>query len=204
MPLKNNPTRLSNGQPVLRSEIPLLEEHDFRQFTRDGVMGGWRVSSYFACEGAQPEQTELYAILSSDEERNINIFRTVIKGDSFTSMTPECPQLHLFEREISEQFGLIPLGHPWLKPVRYHHAWGNRDAWGRSKDVALVPGSGEFYQVSGEQVHEVAVGPVHAGIIEPGHFRFQCRGEEVLHLEIALGYQHRGIEKKLIGGPDTR
>jgi Ni,Fe-hydrogenase III large subunit len=50
-------------------------------------------------------------------------------------------------------------------------------------------------------VHEVAVGPVHAGVIEPGHFRFQCAGEEVLHLEIALGYQHRGIETALQGGP---
>jgi Ni,Fe-hydrogenase III large subunit len=47
----------------------------------------------------------------------------------------------------------------------------------------------------------VAVGPVHAGIIEPGHFRFQCAGEEVLHLEIALGYQHRGVEEALAGGP---
>ena len=56
----------------------------------------------------------------------------------------------------------------------------------------------EYYQVSGEEVHEVAVGPVHAGIIEPGHFRFQCHGEEVFHLEISLGYQHRGIEAALL------
>jgi Ni,Fe-hydrogenase III large subunit len=53
-------------------------------------------------------------------------------------------------------------------------------------------------------VHEVAVGPVHAGIIEPGHFRFGCHGEEVFHLEIVLGYQHRGVESLLQGGPDRR
>jgi len=53
-------------------------------------------------------------------------------------------------------------------------------------------------------VHEVAVGPVHAGIIEPGHFRFQCQGERVLNLEIALGYQHRGIEVSMEGGPSLR
>ncbi|HTM19746.1 MAG TPA: hypothetical protein VL172_04540, partial [Kofleriaceae bacterium] len=52
--------------------------------------------------------------------------------------------------------------------------------------------------------HEVAVGPVHAGVIEPGHFRFQCYGETVLHLEISLGYQHRGVERALTGGPDKR
>jgi Ni,Fe-hydrogenase III large subunit len=58
--------------------------------------------------------------------------------------------------------------------------------------------------MQGEEVHEVAVGPVHAGIIEPGHFRFQCHGEHVFHLEIVLGYQHRGIEKLLARGPDAR
>ena len=66
---------------------------------------------------------------------------------------------------------------------------------------AGAPVNGEFFRVEGREVHEVAVGPVHAGIIEPGHFRFQCAGEEVLHLEIALGYQHRGIEDALVGGP---
>jgi Ni,Fe-hydrogenase III large subunit len=58
--------------------------------------------------------------------------------------------------------------------------------------------------VRGDEVHEVAVGPVHAGVIEPGHFRFQCHGERVLHLEIALGYQHRGVERALVGGPGKR
>ena len=51
--------------------------------------------------------------------------------------------------------------------------------------------------ISPVHVHEVAVGPIHAGVIEPGHFRFQCHGEEVRHLEVQLGYQHRGIEARL-------
>ncbi len=67
--------------------------------------------------------------------------------------------------------------------------------------TATRPANGEFFRVDGGEIHEVAVGPVHAGIIEPGHFRFQCNGEEVLHLEIALGYQHRGVEEALAGGP---
>jgi Ni,Fe-hydrogenase III large subunit len=61
-----------------------------------------------------------------------------------------------------------------------------------------------YYRVEGEEVHEVAVGPVHAGVIEPGHFRFQCHGEEVFHLEISLGYQHRGAERALTGGEAKR
>jgi Ni,Fe-hydrogenase III large subunit len=97
------------------------------------------------------------------------------------------PQAHLFEREVWEQHGIKPDGHPWLKPVR--------------KTNGNAPANGEFFRVNGGEIHEVAVGPVHAGIIEPGHFRFQCAGEEVLHLEIALGYQHRGVEEVLAGGP---
>ncbi len=62
----------------------------------------------------------------------------------------------------------------------------------------------DYFRVDGAQVHEVGVGPVHAGVIEPGHFRFQCHGEEVFFLEISLGYQHRGIERALAGGPDRR
>jgi Ni,Fe-hydrogenase III large subunit len=73
-----------------------------------------------------------------------------------------------------------------------------------------VPSSSEpcgvthFFRMEGEEVHEVAVGPVHAGIIEPGHFRFQCHGETVYHLEISLGYQHRGVERAVAGGPNKR
>ena len=88
-------------------------------------------------------------------------------------------------------------GHPWLKPVRFHRSYRpGFDAWGRPDDAAILPGVTDFFRVEGDEVHEVAVGPVHAGVIEPGHFRFQCHGEQVFHLEIALGYQHRGIERR--------
>jgi Ni,Fe-hydrogenase III large subunit len=69
---------------------------------------------------------------------------------------------------------------------------------------ADIPGNYPYFRVEGESVHEVAVGPVHAGIIEPGHFRFQCFGERVFHLEIQLGYQHRGVEHLLQTVPMKR
>jgi Ni,Fe-hydrogenase III large subunit len=55
--------------------------------------------------------------------------------------------------------------------------------------------------VRGQEVHEVGVGPIHASVIEPGHFRFMCHGEQVHHLEIQLGYQHRGVEALLLQRP---
>lgn len=68
----------------------------------------------------------------------------------------------------------------------------------------LVNGHG-FHLMTGAQAHEVAVGPVHAGVIEPGHFRFQCLGEDVRNLEISLGYQHRGAERLIVeAGSDVR
>ena len=136
----------------------------------------------------------LVAVLADDAGGSLGATSTVV-GDGFASLTPDCPAAHLFEREIAEQYGVVPEGHPWLKPVRRHppdHLAPGRDA------VAVDRDAYPFFRVEGEEVHEVAVGPVHAGIIEPGHFRFQCHGEEVLLLEISLGYQHRGVERLLV------
>jgi Ni,Fe-hydrogenase III large subunit len=127
---------------------------------------------------------------------------STVAAESVPSLTLLCPQASLFEREIAEQFGLSFEGHPWLKPVRFQNPILRRT--GEEVPPAMLPGVMDYYQVQGEEVHEVAVGPVHAGIIEPGHFRFQCHGEQVFHLEIALGYQHRGIEQLIIGGPYPR
>src|SRR5207244_3731939 len=117
----------------------------------------------------------------------------------------EAAPLAEIPRVRPEQYGVHPIGHPWLKPLRYHDTDNGSPApWGTFDASLPIPGDYPFYRVEGEEVHEVAVGPVHAGIIEPGHFRFQCHGEEVLHLEISLGYQHRGVERALVGGPNKR
>jgi hypothetical protein len=149
------------------------------------------------------EAVKLVVILADDRRGLLHLASTLVKN-SYPALTPDCPQAHWFEREIAEQFGVCPQGHPWLKPIRYHKSYTGRDAWSRPADAPILPCVGDFFRVEGSEIHEVAVGPVHAGIIEPGHFRFQCNGENVLHLEIALGYQHRGIEARLIGAPDKR
>lgn len=106
----------------------------------------------------------------------------------YTALTLDIPAFHIFERELWEECGITALGHPWLKPLRY-------PAGGRfqMKDHP-------FFASESPALHEVGVGPVHAGVIEPGHFRFICHGETVEHLEIQLGYQHRGIAKLLADG----
>ncbi|MCH7534745.1 MAG: NADH-quinone oxidoreductase subunit C [Bacteroidetes bacterium] len=135
--------------------------------------------------------------IGNDEEQMIYLKSFVIpkEQESLTSLTENCFQMHIFEREIWENWGIHFNGHPFLKPVRY--------AFNR-KDKEQIINNYPFYKIESDELHEVGVGPIHAGVIEPGHFRFQCNGEMVLHLEIQLGWQHRGIEalflekKKLI------
>ncbi len=195
---------LTNGQSVDLSEIPVLSLADFGQAILSAAAARQRVSALFGAASPLPGATRLYAVLADDEQNLLFAAAADVAGSEFPSLTPRCPQAHLFERELAEQFGLRPAGHPWLKPVRYRRSWTGRDAWGRPAGQPILPAVGDFYRVDGDEVHEVAVGPVHAGVIEPGHFRFQCHGEQVFHLEIALGYQHRGVEEALLGGPNAR
>ena len=193
----------TNGGSLDIHSIPQLGIDDFREAMIEAMSDGARLAMLFGSQTSDRQAVELFAVLADDDRSRLGIVRCMVSGDSYPSLTPHCPQAHLFEREIAEQFGLKPEGHPFLKPVRYRKSWvESRDAWGRSGEIA--PGVTDYYRVDGDEVHEVAVGPVHAGVIEPGHFRFQCHGEEVFHLEISLGYQHRGIEETLTGGPTSR
>lgn len=195
---------LTNGRAIPLEAIPELTVDQFNDQIIQGVSAGQRVAAMFVTAVDRLTATRIYAVLADDQQNMLLVGRAEIDGDSFPSLTRRCPQAHLFEREIADQFGLTPVGHPWLKPVRYHRSWSGRDAWGRPEGQAILPAAGDFYRVAGDEVHEVAVGPVHAGVIEPGHFRFQCHGERVFHLEIALGFQHRGVERAMIGGPTAR
>jgi Ni,Fe-hydrogenase III large subunit len=190
---------LYNGRSIPLAKLPVADNDVFFQGVLDAIDAGWRASSYFGVP--HDNGAELFCVLTSKADGSIGVARTRVI-DSFPSLAESCPQLHLFEREIAEQCSLTPEGHPWAKPVRFHRPFGKEHSyWHELDGNGLLPGVMPYYRVEGEEVHEVAVGPVHAGIIEPGHFRFQCHGEEVFSLEISLGFQHRGIEQALPGGP---
>lgn len=202
---------LKNGSAAPLDRVPEVAVQDLRKEILREVAAGKRIASFFGMSGPGDGVT-LIAVLASDPESKLYVARGRVEGNAYEAITPDCPQAHWFEREIAEQMGIVPEGHPWLKPIRFHQSYREgHDAWGNTnsntnsntKNTKDPPVAGvtEFFRVEGEEVHEVAVGPVHAGVIEPGHFRFQCAGEHVFHLEISLGYQHRGIERALIGGP---
>jgi Ni,Fe-hydrogenase III large subunit len=132
----------------------------------------------------------LICCIADDDVHNIMVSSSVVTNDEvLESFSARNFSFEKFEREIHENFGINYSDHPWLKPVRY--AYDRND---KTLDIANYP----FYSIDSEELHEVGVGPVHAGIIEPGHFRFICNGEQILHLEIQLGYQHRGVEQLIL------
>jgi Ni,Fe-hydrogenase III large subunit/Ni,Fe-hydrogenase III component G len=121
------------------------------------------------------------------------------------SLTTAIPAANWHEREMQDLLGIVPVGHPDPRPLVVHDGWPPgvfplRKAFDGSRRVPVVPAE-EFPHLvaEGEGVFEIPVGPIHAGIIEPGHFRFTSVGETVLHLDARLFYTHRGLEKRMEG-----
>lgn len=193
---------IRNARAVPLQSLPCLPWQEFCDWILAETGAGSRVCAFFGTpEEDMPESVRLtgagggairiIAVLARQGETTLGAASFSV-AHAYPSLTPLVPSLHLFERDLYEKFGLTPQGHPWLKPVRFPHADGPK------------AGEADFFTVGGDEVHEVAVGPIHAGIIECGHFRFQCLGETVMHLEISLGYHHRGLEKACNAGPDKK
>ena len=147
----------------------------------------YHVAHYFATPDGN--RLRFYILLLDDAAHKVMVasFSMEYYEDvALPSLTALHPALHVYEREISELYNVEFDSMPWNKPLRFPFNRRNRNS-----TMDNYP----FYTIEGESLHEVNVGPIHAGIIEPGAFRFVCNGENVLHLEIALGYQHRGVEQ---------
>ena len=188
--MKTNFLEIKNGAVEPVSRIPDMPFEEFHAGAVKIVKSGGKIVQYFAYE----DGGSIRFIIVLRTGARIFAAGCDAPSDAYPAITCECEQFHMFEREIAEQFGIRPENHPWLKMVRYHSNFqGRPDIFGNDYNKE-IPGNCDYYSVEGEEIHEVAVGPVHAGVIEPGHFRFNCIGEKVLHLEIQLGYQHRGIE----------
>ncbi len=181
---------INNNQAIDFDTIPLLKYKDFLKvnttFLNDALNHCVNYYGFHHCGKLRlinciaNDETELIYLTSTEINPNLDV--------AYNSLTAHNTAFHLFEREISENFGVRYIDHPWLKPMRYPIDNVNNP---KMDDYP-------FYHIKSEEIHEVGVGPIHAGIIEPGHFRFICKGEQILHLEIQLGYQHRGVENLFI------
>lgn len=158
----------------------------------------------FATDNRHDDKTfKIYYVFGIPKsEYFIAPFISLLSTTEFPSLTPVIHELSWYEREIHTFFGLTPVGYPvTLQPLILHDNWPvdkfplRKDFKWDSRPPISKANNYKFNVIKGEGIYELPVGPIHAGIIEPGHFRFSLAGEEIVSLEPQLGYVHKGIEK---------
>src|SRR3989304_2598992 len=144
----------------------------------------------------------VHYVFSLDKDDAFIIIKIHIdeKTPSYPSLTHKIPAANWYEREIKDMFGLIPKGHPDpRRPINFEDWPDGLFPLRKDFDIRTKPprveGKYVYRRVEGEGVYEIPVGPVHAGVIEPGHFRFSVAGEPIINLEIRHFYTHKGVEK---------
>jgi Ni,Fe-hydrogenase III large subunit len=158
--------------------------------------GNSRLVSLFG--SIEDDGTRSVHYLLDAEKHEYRLFGGQVQG-ALVSATAITPSASWYERELHDLYGIEIEGHPNLQPLVFHEGWpaGVHPRSGCCN--TQVSGEYKFLKVNGEGVCEVPVGPVHAGIIEPGHFRFSVVGDTVLHLELRHFYTHKGTEARMEG-----
>jgi Ni,Fe-hydrogenase III large subunit len=149
--------------------------------------------------GLWGEADAVHMALLNEEPLEIGVVTIECKNGVFPSVGAiHAPAIRL-ERTIHDVYGLRPVGLPDQRPWLDHGRWGVQHPLGARPKAPPPSAPYPFLPAEGESLHQIAVGPVHAGIIEPGHFRFTASGETVARLEERLGYAHKGTESLMVG-----
>ncbi len=182
-------------------EVRKLNSSEWQKIAIDTARQGYRFAAIWAQD--LDENFELNIVL--ELQASYLLLQTLIDvgNPSIASFTPYFPAANRLERHTKDMFGIDFIGHPDRRRWTRHQAWSREQfPLRKSFSVAKIPGkvtppdsAYSFLPVLGSGTCEIPVGPVHAGIIEPGHFRFQIAGEDVIDLEEHLGYTHKGVEK---------
>ena len=145
-------------------------------------------AGHFTLLGLWGDAPAVHMAMLAEDFKDIAVVSYICKDGKYPSVAARHPPAGRLERAIRDLFGLEAVGSPDTRTWLDHGVW-----------KARKPKAYEFLPSEGEGLHQIAVGPVHAGIIEPGHFRFTANGEYVVRLEQRLGYVHKGIEKLCAG-----
>lgn len=186
----NGAVALEVRKTMFSQAAKILKEADFR------LAAEWASDETFFDRGFA-----VYAAYNNESDYLVIKSELAAGESSFPTLTKHFPGAYRLERQIESLFGLTPGGHPDLRPWIKHEDWPEdsyplRKSFDAATAVRRVERDYRWARAQGEGVFEIAVGPVHAGIIEPGHFRFQAVGEDIINLETRLGYVHKGIEKR--------
>ncbi|MBF0353994.1 MAG: NADH-quinone oxidoreductase subunit C [Alphaproteobacteria bacterium] len=196
----------------LLKEFPLAETHrpwarrivDFEAW--QGSIDLLAVSDWdFLGLWAEPQATDkekfqVHMALRDGENTTVVVVTLPLEGLSYPAVSTVRPGALRLERSIADLFGLIALGAEDMRPWLDHGRWPVNHPLSEAEPREIAPFDYDFLKAeSAEALHQIPVGPVHAGIIEPGHFRFHANGEAVVRLETRLGYVHKGIEALMQG-----
>jgi Ni,Fe-hydrogenase III large subunit len=164
------------------------------KFAANGLAQG-----HWSLLGLWGESSTVHMAIMDERTADIAVVSLDCPDKSYPSVGMHHPPALRLERAVNDLFGLSAEGSPDSRPWLDHHRWGVRFPLGDRIKASSNAAPYRFLPVEGDGLHQIAVGPVHAGIIEPGHFRFTASGETVVRLEQRLGYTHKGVEGLMIG-----
>lgn len=186
-------------------ELPVSALHDYVEQT---LASGFRLALIAAHDDRESLRV-VYVFTSGPPDQRLEL---TVRLDAESPHVPTLSDVSFpasrFEREIYDTFGIIPDGHPFFRPLVRHSHWPElwypmRHDAGPAPEMSYNGASYPFIEVQGAGVYEIPVGPVHAGLIEPGHFRFSVVGESILKMTARLWFVHRGVER-MFQGVDAR
>jgi len=163
------------------------------------LAAGQLAERHWTLLGLWAEADAVHMALLDEQTKDIGVVSFDCLDGRYPSVGQRHPPALRLERTIRDLFGLDPHGLPDPRRWLDHGRWGVRHPLGAVMEALPKAPAYSFLLSEGEGLHQIAVGPVHAGIIEPGHFRFTANGETVVRLEERLGYVHKGIEGLMIG-----
>jgi Ni,Fe-hydrogenase III large subunit len=182
--------RVAQHRPWPRAVV----DADNWRLAADGLM-----QRHLSLLGLWGERSAVHMTLMDKTATKVAVLSLECPDHSFPSVGMYHPPAIRLERAAYDLFGLAAEGLPDIRPWLDHGAWDVRFPLGHRISTSAKPNPYRFLPVEGDGVHEIPVGPVHAGIIEPGHFRFTASGETVVRLEQRLGYTHKGVEGLMSG-----
>ena len=171
----------------------VVSRESWRQATGLLSTGEWTLLALWG------ERDQVHMALSDNAGNDLGVLSIACADKRFPSIGQSHPPAIRLERAIRDLWGLEPDGLADVRPWLDHGKWNSPGPFPEAGGTARLRDGYVFLTAEGESLHQIPVGPVHAGIIEPGHFRFTANGEAVVRLEARLGYVHKGIEQLMTG-----
>ncbi|MGY3573637.1 MULTISPECIES: hydrogenase large subunit [Bradyrhizobium] len=188
---------------LIRAGHRIERHHPWPRAVVDGDT--WRAAAHALADGGLSllglwgEPSRVHMAVLDDRTSDIGVISLDCPDRQFPSVAAHHPPALRLERTLHDLFGLQATDTPDSRPWLDHGRWQTRFPLGEHRDASANAAPYQFLPAEGDSLHQIAVGPVHAGIIEPGHFRFTASGETVVRLEQRLGYTHKGVEGLMTG-----